>query len=712
MMSKRSAWIFASIALCAFVARFVFMLEARACPMFDGLVVDGASYGAWSDRIAAGDWIGTDVFYQAPLYPYFLAVVKLAVGHDLWNIRLVQIAIGSVACGVLFLAGERFFSRKAGIAAGLLLALYPSAIFFDATIQKTVLGGLWIALLLLVLALVHERATFGRWLAAGIVLGLSMLTREETILLVPAIALWGVFVPRSEASVVVTTRGKPCAVGTPRGEASAVVTAHRETRLVRARGMAGFLLGLAVVLVPVAARNAHVGGEFVLTTSQAGPNFYIGNGPHADGTYVPLVRGRGDTQFEREDAVKLAEAAEGRALTPSEVSSHWFRAAFAFITSEPGRYVALVARKVALLVNAFEVPDAEDLYFYERFSGLVRVAGCVWSFGVLVPLTAAGIALSWSRRRELSALFVVFGTLAIGVALFYVFARYRYSLVPVLVLFAGAALVDGFAITRAKRWNALAVPGAVFAVAWCASNLWQPWPRDQALPNSYQNSGLVLAQKGDLDGAMEMFREVTRLRPNAPESWGNLGQALLNARRFSEAADALTKEVALHPPDLAQAETRLGSALAQSGRLEEGLVHLDAAIAIEPQRLEALDVRATVRAKLGRWKDAAQDLRALVAVVPGERGPRGRLAMILAAAPDDATRNGLEALAIADQLCSETGSRDASALDLRAAALAELGRFDEAVAILRELVRANTATAAMRERLAAYGRRTPYRLAR
>ena len=83
------------------------------------------------------------------------------------------------------------------------------------------------------------------------------------------------------------------------------------------------LLGLAIVLVPVAARNAVVGGGFFVTTSQFGPNFYIGNNPTADGTYASLRYGRGAPEYERQDATELAELALGRRLSPAEVSSYW-----------------------------------------------------------------------------------------------------------------------------------------------------------------------------------------------------------------------------------------------------------------------------------------------------------------------------------------------------------------------------------------------------
>src|SRR5882672_991640 len=118
---RGDAFVFLGIAALAFALRFVHLLQARSVPIFDALLMDGQSYSAWADRIVAGDWLGDRIFYQAPLYPYFLAVVKLAVGNDLWRIRLVQIAIGSLACGILFLAGRSFFTRRIGVLAGILL---------------------------------------------------------------------------------------------------------------------------------------------------------------------------------------------------------------------------------------------------------------------------------------------------------------------------------------------------------------------------------------------------------------------------------------------------------------------------------------------------------------------------------------------------------------------------------------------------------------
>ena len=67
------------------------------------------------------------------------------------------------------------------------------------------------------------------------------------------------------------------------------------------------LLGAAVVLLPVAVRNRVVGGQFYLTTSQFGPNFFIGNNARSDGTYMSRRFGRGAPEYEQQDATDLAE---------------------------------------------------------------------------------------------------------------------------------------------------------------------------------------------------------------------------------------------------------------------------------------------------------------------------------------------------------------------------------------------------------------------
>ena len=158
----------------------------------------------------------------------------------------------------------------------------------------------------------------------------------------------------------------------------------------RAALAATFVAGLAIVLLPVAIRNYAVGGGFYLTTSQFGPNFFIGNNPQADGTYMSLRFGRGAPEYERTDATELAEHAAGRTLTPAEVSSYWTGRALAFVTGQPGAWLRLMGRKVALLFNATEMLDTEAQESHAEWSWPLRLGGLIGHFGLLTPLAVAG----------------------------------------------------------------------------------------------------------------------------------------------------------------------------------------------------------------------------------------------------------------------------------------------------------------------------------
>lgn len=640
---------FAAITLFAFLLRYVYLLQARAVPMFDGLIMDGESYGAWSDKIVAGDWLGDQIFYQAPLYPYFLALVKLVVGESLWSIRIVQIALGSLSCGILFLTGRQFFSRGVGLAAGIILALYPPAIFFDGCIQKANLGLLWTVLLLYALARAVKAPSIARWLGVGAALGLLMLTREETILLVPVIVAW------------------------------ILIARRAETIGARARWIGAWIGGLALVLLPVAARNYKVGGEFVLTTSQAGSNFYIGNNPSANGTYVGLRPGGGhNVAYERRDAIELAEREVGHALSPQEVSNFWFAKSFAFIQSEPGRWLGLMLTKVNLVLNAYELPDSEDQYFYERYVPLLSGLGFLLHYGVILPLAAAGLLLTRRRWRELSILHVVLATLFVGVVLFYVFARYRYPVVPILVLFAGAGLVEGLAVQRSKGFSALSGALLVLLVFAVMSNI-RVRSKDAELWVQYSNTGIVLTTKGENQKAVEMFEKALELQPTQAEVWGNLGVSLQNLKRHDEAIAAFRKALALRPDD-ARAHARLGKALWLGGKAIEALDPLQRAITMAPANGEYWSVYGRALAGAGQSKAAIEALRKAAQIRPSDLGTAARLAWELATSADAHVRDGKGAVAIAEELCRRTSDADLDALDALAAAYAETGKFTEAVA--------------------------------
>ena len=167
------------VALLALFTRLTYLWQIAHAPFFSLRIGDAAAYHEWALRIAKGDWRGSGVFYQAPLYPYLLALLYRALGDGVAMVRLVQAILGAGSCALLAATGIALFG-DVGAIAGALLAVYPPAIFLDGLLEKSALVTFFVTALLFALAI---RRSAARDLLAGVVLGLLTLTRENAIAL-------------------------------------------------------------------------------------------------------------------------------------------------------------------------------------------------------------------------------------------------------------------------------------------------------------------------------------------------------------------------------------------------------------------------------------------------------------------------------------------------------------------------------------------------
>ncbi|HUI06482.1 MAG TPA: tetratricopeptide repeat protein [Verrucomicrobiae bacterium] len=536
------------------------------------LLGDAASYDAWARQIANGDWLGKNVFYQAPLYPYFLGGLYILWGRNLLAVRLVQIVIGAGSCVLLARAGRSFFSQNAGLLAGVVLAACPTAIFFDCSIQKSVLDLFFVCGLLAVLGRLLERPQRRWWLGTGVVLGLLALTRENGLIFLPILLAW------------------------------LFVLWRRELWTTRLQWAGLLLLGLAVVLLPVGCRNLLVGGEFHLTTAQFGPNFYIGNGRDATGGYHPLVAGHGSAEFERDDATRLAERAMGRRLSPGEVSRYWTARALVEVRENSARWLRLMVKKCLLVWNVSEVCDSEDQYTYGDWSPLLRTLNHLLHFGTICPLALLGVCLTWSQRRRLWVLYAMILGYAASVVIFYVFSRYRFPVVPLLVLLAAAGVTGLRGAVHEKRWKALwtGVTTAAMAAVMCNRAM---VPETHIRATTHYNIALDLEEHGKPELAVVHYAETVRLVPEFAPAHVQLGGILVREGRVMEGIGYLEQALRIKP-DYAEAHYNLGVALAQTGRIEDAIGHYEQALRIDPDYAEAHNDLGVVLAQTGRIDDA------------------------------------------------------------------------------------------------------------
>jgi tetratricopeptide (TPR) repeat protein len=467
----------AAVFALALAVRLAFIFEIRDLPTLHELVMDAQRYDTLARDILDHGWRPREAFYQAPLYPYLLAAVYAASGRSLTAMRLAQALVGALTAALTALAGGRLWERggsgdtaapardgsrlerrprrlwprpAAGTAAaaiaGALAACYAPAVFYTPLLLKTVpVLFLESAALVLLLPPSGRGLSPARALAAGSALGGAALLQESLLLLAPAAALYAMIAAQQATK-----------------ESEEVERPWRSRRRRRTGTALALVAGAALALAPAALLNHAASGEVLLTSSQGGMNFYIGNARGATGTYVPLSSGSQIPERQRADAQRLAAAfasrERGRAvapgdLDPGEVSRLFWRETWREIAADPGAWLRLLARKVRLFWNAYELPDAEGFRVYRRESLLLRCDPVV--FGVVAPLAAVGLlALGRGcrhRRRGALLLALLAGAVCAAVVAFFVFGRYRLAVVPFLQPLAAAGVLELIAVSTRAR---------------------------------------------------------------------------------------------------------------------------------------------------------------------------------------------------------------------------------------------------------------------
>lgn len=225
-------------------------------------------------------------------------------------------------------------------------------------------------------------------------------------------------------------------------------------------------------------------------------------------------------------------------------------------------------------------------------------------------------------------------------------------------------------------------------------------------PSTDTNLATSLESAGRLPEAIRYVQASLALNPQDVGAMSSLARLLRNAGRPGDAIAAY-ESLADRLTDKSQRAAALnGLALAQwnAGRQDAAVETLRRVLQEAPELIAAYQNLGNMLVQLRRYREALTVLRAGLERAPDDGLMLNSLAWLLATAPDASDRNGEEALRIAKALWEQSGKRDARALNTLAAALAEVGRFEEATAAAGTVKafaeqQGDTALAAQAERL-------------
>lgn len=393
---------YALIFFAALIIRLFFLYRASVIPSFLSPGMDAEIYRSWADRLLNGGFDHAP-FFRAPFYPYLIAAIGAVFhGDTFWPIRILQILISSFAAVLTADLAEKLISRKAAWIAGLTWAFYSLSITFDSEGLITSIYTACFVLLIHFLYRSWQHPNRINLLLIGATLGMMTGLRANALVLWPVVLLF------------------------PRFHGRLSKKGHRTWR--------NGLLPVAVatlIVAPILAHNLYHGGGLTIST-QGGINLYLGNHPGADGSSA--VDPEFGNDWTQAQIVDRAERLSGRALTDGEVSSYYSRQAIKFWLDHPKDTLKLTLRKFLLLLNAEEIGNNRLLKPYLKEIHPVFSLLLSFQFGLVLLFGLPGLIYGWRVSRFFRPIILMASLHFLAVLPFFVNARYRFPVVPVLII--------------------------------------------------------------------------------------------------------------------------------------------------------------------------------------------------------------------------------------------------------------------------------------
>ncbi len=182
----------------------------------------------------------------------------------------------------------------------------------------------------------------------------------------------------------------------------------------------------------------------------------------------------------------------------------------------------------------------------------------------------------------------------------------------------------------------------------------------------------------DPERAIAEARRATELGPENSSAYQFLMSSLLESQRYDEAAEPGRELLAVSPYDAAS-HSALGAALAENGDFVSAAQHLAYIMMLRPDLEQAHAQLRQILVSFAKEPDGLQQLREIGANAPDSPRMLDELAWLLATYPDSKSRDGSEAVRLAEHACDLTKRQIPALLDTLAAAYAETGDFPRAI---------------------------------
>jgi 4-amino-4-deoxy-L-arabinose transferase-like glycosyltransferase len=362
---------------------------------------------------------------RPPLYPAFIAALWLGSGTEsLPLVRVAQVILALLTAWLVYRLGTDLYDECTGVAAAAITALYPVLIFQNMMALTETLFTLLVIASALALVRLVRAPSVARSLLAGALVGCAALTRSVfwpfPFVLAPLVGWWTPSPLHRRISIAVS-----------------------------------LLAGSVLVMAPWAVRNTRLQGVPVVVDTMGGLNLRMGNYEYTPHDRIWDAIGM---QGEKSWIVGLPPAPPGGGVWTEGKKERWARGeALRFMLANPGLTLWRACIKFADfwgLDRDFLAGVQKGLFHPAPWFTLLAGIALLVAYPAVLAGALAGIWLAppADRRAHLLLVLIVVFVCALHSVVFG-HPRYRLPVMPVLAIYAGAALtrLDRRQITDVRR---------------------------------------------------------------------------------------------------------------------------------------------------------------------------------------------------------------------------------------------------------------------
>lgn len=424
-------------------------------------------------------------FFMSPLYPYFISLIYKIFGPSLAPVLTIQGVIESLNIFLVYQIARRISTRRIGILAATIYAIFPQPIFYSGLLLMPIL------LTGLVLTGINTLIQSRNGLLPGLIFGIASLGRGNILL------------PALFSSLFIKRRF--------------------------------YLIGLFIPILFLFIINLTLGKSPIPTTYNLGLNFYIGNSPWADGTY----QRPGGLDLTRDpDGRKALTSLLKRPVSPSESSKEWFKLGFTFINKHPLRSIVLTVKKCYLFFGPVELFQFENLYYVMDQTWLKYLPIRLW---MLIPLFLISLLAKTGKvERLLKGFVLIYG---LSFLPFFIIGRFRQPVLPIIVILAGVTIPEVL-----KRKN-LKLLGAILVIGYGILNLLSQSRIRESVTTSCADYGLWAYYNHRPYILRDTCLLILRRSPDNVRALVNLGNYYFRGGRYNQALSYYQRAVSIDPED-------------------------------------------------------------------------------------------------------------------------------------------------------------------